>query len=185
MTKERMTDPLNNEKDFTNAPCRSFSVPFGNDAAIREAFEEDGYVVVTGVLSDADVGSLVEELWTSPRLLGGKVVRDDLSSWAEGWPQQNGGKNFLNSENPFLDRAPWFLAQHPNIIHTHQQFLGDAVMVHDVGRWGVMRPTQEHPEWRTEANWLHWDQNPWREPGRPAMRSGIPSPLEILGRRTP
>lgn len=113
-----------------------------------EAFEEDGYVVVTGVLSDADVGSLVEELWTSPRylqpiqrvrcmvsdadirdtaarLLGGKVVRDDLSSWAEGWPQQNGGKNFLNSENPFLDRAPWFLAQHPNIIHTHQQVLRD------------------------------------------------------------
>eukprot|EP00913_Durusdinium_trenchii_P012850 g12066.t1 len=32
-------------------------------------------------------------------------------------------------------------------------------------RWGVMRPSGTRPEWRTLEQWLHWDQNPWSQPG--------------------
>jgi len=39
-------------------------------------------------------------------------------------------------------------------------------------RYGLMRPTLieingeviQKPDWKTESNWIHWDQNPWLEP---------------------
>jgi len=43
-----------------------------------------------------------------------------------------------------------------------------------IGRHGIMRPTKNiklpdgtftsKPHWKTASSWLHWDQNPWREP---------------------
>jgi len=31
----------------------------------------------------------------------------------------------------------------------------------NLGRFGVMRPTRDHPQWRTMSRWFHWDLNPW------------------------
>lgn len=149
------------------APCREVNVPFGCDDEILGAFDMDGYVVVTEVLSDAEVTTAVDELWTSPRLLGrsAAILRDDPSTWGgEHWPQQDGGKNFLESMDPFSDQVGWELHQHPRVVHVLRLLYRGPVFASEVGRFGVMRPTAQHPQWRTDANWLHWDQNPWYEP---------------------
>lgn len=154
--------------DVTQAPCCDLAVPFGDDEAILSQFQADGYVVVSSVLDELEVSRAVDELWTSPRLIGRSkaVQRDDPSTWhAENWPQQDGGRNFLSSTNNMADRACWDLPQHPRVVHLMRLLYGGSIYAPSPGRYGVMRPTVEHPEWRTDSSWLHWDQNPWREPG--------------------
>lgn len=154
--------------DLSKVPCRDSSVAFGDDAAILASFATDGYVVVTGVISHDDVNSAINELWTSHQLLGRSdaIKRDDPSTWQSGnWPQQDGGRNFLESCDPYLDRSCWDLPQHPNVVHVLRLLYRGPVFAPESARHGVMRPTAEHPEWRTDANWLHWDQSPWRQPG--------------------
>lgn len=155
--------------DVTQSPCIDTVVPFGDDEAILARFRVDGYVVVSSVLSEFEVNRAVDELWTSPQLLGRskEVQRGDPSTWhAKNWPQQDGGRNFLSSTNNMADRACWELPQHHRVVHLMRLLNGGApVFALTPGRYGVMRPTADHPEWRTDSSWLHWDQNPWREPG--------------------
>lgn len=149
------------------APCREESVAFGDDAAVLASFQADGYVVVRGVLADEEVDRHVRELWESPQLLArdGAVRRGEAATWSwEHWPQQDGGKNFLESLDPFRDQACWELLQHPRVVHVLQLLYGQEIFAEEAGRWGVMRPAADRPEWRTEESWLHWDQNPWSEP---------------------
>jgi len=155
-------------------PCWTTSVAFGNDAEISAVFERDGVVVVEGVLEKEEVHSALHELWTSPRLLGrsGRVSRSDVSSWgSENWPQQDGGRNFFESLDAFQDHAGWELLQNPRVLHLQRLLHRGPVMSVETSRWGVMRPTALRPEWRTEERWLHWDQNPWREPGFARLQS--------------
>mmetsp|Transcript_138343 Transcript_138343/g.385887 ORF Transcript_138343/g.385887 Transcript_138343/m.385887 type:complete len:477 (-) Transcript_138343:92-1522(-) len=155
------------------APAISHTVPFGDDAGIVEQFEREGLVVVTGVLSEGLIDAAVDELWESPRLLGrgSKIRRDDPQSWGSSadWPQQDGGKNFLESLDAHADKACWELAQAPEVVHVmkllHGRHGAEDILLHEAPRWGVMRPTAVRKEWRTLENWLHWDQNPWTEPG--------------------
>ena len=85
-------------------PCRDRVMPYGDDEAIKSAFDEDGYVVVSNVLSPVEVEAVQDEIWTSDNLLG-KFDRTDPESWNHpSWPQQaNGGRNFLSSTNVFGD----------------------------------------------------------------------------------
>lgn len=71
----------------------------------------------------------------------------------------------MESTEPYSDRSCWDLPQHPNVVHVFRLLYGGPVFTPHSARHGVMRPTAEHPEWRTDAHWLHWDQNPWRQPG--------------------
>ena len=143
-------------------------VPYSDNDAIRKEFQEQGYVVLTDVLSPEEVTSALDELWTSPRLLGRPGIdRDDKSTWnSEEWPQSNGGKNFLASADSFQDATSWDLTSHERVVGLQRLlYQKDDLMCDGLGRWGVMRPTLNHPEWKTDASWLHWDQNPWTEPG--------------------
>lgn len=149
-------------------PIRDKTVPYGDDQTILEAFCTDGYCVVTGILTPKEVEAALHELWTSERLLG-QFDRADPSSWARpDWPQQQGGgggRNFLASSNVFLDAASWDLASNERLLRVQRLLFGrHDLRVAGLGRWGVMRPARDHPEWRTESSWLHWDQNCWREP---------------------
>lgn len=147
-------------------PVRDKCVPFGDDEAILSAFETDGFVVVTGVLSGDEVAAMIEELWTSPTLLGQPgLVRDNQDSWEGKWPQSDGGRNFLASSNLFLDATPWDLASNPKLLSLNRLLYGRENLRIGLSRYGVMRPTGCHPEWKTDESWLHWDQNPWSQPG--------------------
>jgi len=160
-----MTAQQEDELHCTNLRIRDKTVPYGDDQAILEAFQTDGYCVVTGILTQAELETMLNELWTSERLLG-KFDRTDPSSWARpDWPQQQGGRNFLASSNVYQDAASWDLASNEKLLHVQQLLFGrNDLMMAGLGRWGVMRPARDHPEWRTESSWLHWDQNCWTEP---------------------
>jgi hypothetical protein len=146
-----------------------------NEAEILEAFQSDGYVVVTGVFDQDLVTQSITELWESPQLLRRStgIVRDDRRTWtADKWPQSDGGRNFLEPLDPYQVQATWELAQHKHandvmqvLWREHQDVPGERVFMSGIPRWGVMRPTANNPEWRTEEKWLHWDQNPWAQPG--------------------
>ena len=152
-----------------NAPTRDKSIPYGDDDAVLRAYREDGYVVVTDVLTRDEVQASVEELWTSPRLLGRPGLdRNDPETWTNenNWPQSEGGRNFLASSNLFLDATPWDLASNDRLLHLQQLLYGrQDLCVAQLSRWGVMRPGGRRPAWQTETSWLHWDQNPWTDPG--------------------
>lgn len=65
-----------------------------------------------------------------------------------------------------LAAASWDIASNERLLRVQRLCYGrDDIMMSGLGRWGVMRPARDHPEWRTESSWLHWDQNPWTEPG--------------------
>ncbi|CAB9501284.1 Phytanoyl-CoA dioxygenase (PhyH) [Seminavis robusta] len=144
-------------------------LPCGSDDEIQAAFREDGFVVVTNVLTPNEVTAILDELWMSPRLLGRPgIERGDPSTWGSGeWPQQQsvGGRNFVNSADVFQDAASWDLTSHEKLVRLQKMLYGrEDIMSANLGRWGVMRPTVDHPEWKTDESWLHWDQNPWTEP---------------------
>eukprot|EP00435_Cladocopium_sp_Y103_P073230 s278_g42.t2 len=135
------------------------AIPVGRDDEIRSYFQEHGFVVVEGVFSDEDIDMSLEELWTSQSLLGRspEIRRDDPLTWTK-------------------DSSCWHLAQNPNVAHVMAMLWRDAVQVMEpedskvvflgrTPRWGVMRPSGGNPAWRTLENWLHWDQNPWAQPG--------------------
>ena len=61
-------------------PCRHKVIPFGDDEAIKTAFREDGYVVISNVLSPTEVEAVLNEIWTSDNLLG-KFDRNDPETW--------------------------------------------------------------------------------------------------------
>jgi ectoine hydroxylase-related dioxygenase (phytanoyl-CoA dioxygenase family) len=169
---DRKNVTINSNPKASQAPCLDYCVPFGDDAQILERFHEDGYVVVKDVFSDALITNAVNELWESPRLLGrdSAIKRGSRNTWSSKyWPQQDGGKNFLQSLDPWQDEACWEFAQHPNVAHVmkllwrHQKV--EQLLLRGPPRWGVMRPSSRNPEWRTSESWLHWDQNPWSRPG--------------------
>lgn len=148
--------------------CRHRVVPFGDDDAILTAFREDGYVVVSDVLSPRETEDALDEIWSSETLLG-RFDRNDPETWGDpSWPQQEGpgGRNFLASGDAFSDACSWDISSCPRQFQLQKLLWGrdDLVMSSPGGRWGVMRPSGRNSKWRTDSNWLHWDQNPWTEP---------------------
>mmetsp|Transcript_46411 Transcript_46411/g.84975 ORF Transcript_46411/g.84975 Transcript_46411/m.84975 type:complete len:377 (+) Transcript_46411:56-1186(+) len=153
--------------------CVNHSIAFGDDAEIVNHFHEHGYVVIRDIFTEEEVNSAVTELWTSPRLLARcpEVRPSDPATWtSEYWPQQDGGKNFMESLDSFQDTACWMLAANPKVSHAYDIIMQSfgrhtGVMLQRVPRWGLMRPAAKRLEWRTLESWLHWDQNPWTQPG--------------------
>ena len=54
---------MNEQERIQNMPIRDKSVPYGNDEAILQAMQQDGYCVVTGILSPSQVQEMMNELW--------------------------------------------------------------------------------------------------------------------------
>lgn len=85
-------------------------------------------------------------------------------------------RGFLGS-NMASSQATWDVRQHPNLHKAFSVILENRKLEVKLDRYGLMRPTklhvpgeggatavEEHPEWRTEDRWVHWDQNPWLQP---------------------
>lgn len=77
--------------------------------------------------------------------------------------------NFLESKDTYQEKMCWEFLQSPRAVHVMKLLYaahGIADIHHPAApRWGVMRPTGINSAWRTQENWLHWDQNPWSHPG--------------------
>ncbi len=49
--------------------------------------------------------------------------------------------------------------QNPNIYESYKAATGNDYFLVAFERYGFMRSTQNHPEWKTIENWLHIDMN--------------------------
>ena len=147
-------------------------VEFGNDDLISERFQQDGYVVVSNVLSEDEIESSINELWTNPRLLGEEGVKRDIpDSWK--WSEEGRNHGFVDSCEQHSDEWCWRIRTNEKILSVFSKLLSSDQIVASNDRWGVLPPTKDicfnsnekvqKPEWLTEERWLHWDQHPFLE----------------------
>jgi hypothetical protein len=113
-----------------------------------------------------------------------RIERNDPATWKlANWLRIHGTKynekrGFLGN-NFSLSQVCWNIRQHPDLYQAFAIVLEDHRLNVKLDRYGLMRPTKIwsttpsgtrelvdfHPEWKTEERWIHWDQNPWKEPG--------------------
>jgi len=143
----------------------------------KSFFSEHGFVVIRSVLFPADIHSSVEELWQSPNFLNVPGLdRADPGTWESNWPFQESskeGRGFVQSLNGYDEVCAWRNRQNPEVVKVFQNLLGKEELWVVFDRFNIMRPTKglriggeivDKPNWKTSSAWLHWDQNPWREP---------------------
>eukprot|EP01060_Flectonema_neradi_P008616 TRINITY_DN16154_c0_g1_i1.p1 TRINITY_DN16154_c0_g1~~TRINITY_DN16154_c0_g1_i1.p1 ORF type:complete len:353 (+),score=70.94 TRINITY_DN16154_c0_g1_i1:184-1242(+) len=146
-------------------------VEFGNDDLMLERFKQDGYVVVSGILQNDEIESVVDEIWTNPRLLGEDGVdRNDAETWK--WNNEGSNHGFVDSPEQHSDEWCWKLRTNDRVLSVFTKILESENIVASTDRWGVLPPTKDillkstnetvqRPNWLTEERWLHWDQHPF------------------------
>ncbi|CAE8583254.1 unnamed protein product, partial [Polarella glacialis] len=123
-------------------------------------FQEQGFVVVGGVLSEDAVDATLCEIWESPSLLAGHegLSRDDPATWdVATWPA--GCRNFLDPLDPCAESQSWRNRVNPVLNRvfdvlwqaTSESESSEAAkeprdeasrLVVSVDRFGLMRPTR-------------------------------------------
>lgn len=141
---------------------------------IKDFFLRYGYVVVRNIISEEQIERTNDELWESEHLIKQKstVNRHNPDTW-DSWP--SGIFGFINPTNDFKLKTAYENRQNENLVRLFQLLLNEKALWVSIGRFGIMRPTknvkfidgrvEDKPEWKTTESWLHWDQNPWSEPG--------------------
>lgn len=152
---------------------------------IEGFYHKHGFVVVRGAYSEQEVADSIDEFWAlknaeSEAAGTGSIDQNDPSTWRDySWMagQEGRGDNrgFVETGMDSLSLpAFWNNYQNPAIVSLYQKFFNNDDILMTEGRYGCMRPTKgipvnggtmDKPEWRTQASWLHWDQNPWDQPG--------------------
>ena len=135
-------------------------------AAMKEFFDEYGFLVIENALSQEEINSTIEEIWTHEDLLFAHpgIRQDDPSTWDDPtWPASD--KGFLGSRTGADEICVWQNRQNLNVIRPFEILLGTDQLILNLDRYGVMRPTKgiklldgqivDRPEWKTVASWLH------------------------------
>ncbi len=130
---------------------------------IKRFFDFYGFVVVRDVLNQQECLATIDEIWeTHCEMSGGIVKRDDMRTWENHWPGIRGegisGGNCVVKPQFVRNRS------NPKVHHVASVLLSDKRLLTNIDRFGIFRPTNEHPEWKTTRN-VHLDMNPvyWYE----------------------
>jgi len=155
-------------------------------------FEKFGFVVVDNVLTQDEVDDTVDEVWQylEGDKWGFKnaqmVDRNNPLTWDDdSWPRSIRELGILGSSEA-KGKMAWKNRENPKLYSVYKTLMGRDDLWVAVDRYGIMRPTKEvpeeklenvrarvntvgenlkrkdHPEWRTDASWMHWDLNPWK-----------------------
>jgi len=153
----------------------------------RAFFKQYGFVVFRDAVPEELVEAAIEDIWQNYLPKG--IQRKDPSTWFtqsdKNWVssvfvgQYNTMRGFLGYKIA-LSQAAWNIRQHPSLYRAFVTVLENEKLKMKLDRYGLMRPTKvrvpkeggssgefevvDHPEWKTEERWVHWDQNPWYEP---------------------
>lgn len=163
-----------NEDLFRAAFQLNLAVPLDSDGyiisyeaddhnGIQQFFNCFGFVVVRDVLNQQECKATIDEIWeTHCEMSGGKVIRDDLQTWGKHWPGMR--SEGISGGNCVV--KPQFVRNRSNakVHHVASVLLSDRKLLTNIDRFGIFRPTKEHPEWKTTRN-IHLDMNPvyWYE----------------------
>jgi len=125
-----------------------------------------------------NIEETVDDIWSTHVP---KAKKDDPESWKDiNWKyvygsSYNMSKGFLGYE-PAVSQVAWNNRQEPKVYEAFTHIWNRKDLGAKLDRVGFMRPTKfivdtsessgmaSKPEWETERNWVHWDQNPFIEP---------------------
>jgi hypothetical protein len=107
-------------------------------AAQIEQFERDGFIVVPGVLNEAECEAQIDEVWASLEPSG--TFRHDPASW-DRWPDQGGVNLGIFGTRPFVGRRSFANRQHPRVYDVFRELMRHDELWVTIDRLGVLRPT--------------------------------------------
>jgi len=147
---------------------QGYCVSFAPDqlAEIEAFFLENGFVVVRDAVPDELRAQVVADLWKAAGFEDGQPPSDlDAVDWTNDVYRSlyNTGKGFVGSR-PCVGQAPTAVRERPELVRVFQRLLHQDALYAKFDRYGLMRPTDRHPEWKTDRGFVHWDQNPTLEP---------------------
>jgi len=152
--------------------CQAF---LSSDDQLVEFFFKYGFAVIRDVLSPEKVQTSVQEVW---KILKSKGADPDPKTWLNAkWKEiyetgYNLRRGFLGFDQAVSTDA-FHNIQSPAMHEAYAKVFNQQNLWAKMDRYGVMRPTKgiisgeekiDKPDWKTESNWIHWDQNPWDEP---------------------
>mmetsp|Transcript_735 Transcript_735/g.1074 ORF Transcript_735/g.1074 Transcript_735/m.1074 type:complete len:328 (+) Transcript_735:93-1076(+) len=128
-------------------------------------YEKYGFVVIRNIAPEEMIDGLDDEMIRrSGYFYGADLINDPESvDWASVYGSAyNMGKGFFSiaSNGPVACK----IRQLPHFLKIFSLVLGRSDIYTKMDRFGLMRPTKDHPEWATEVGFVHWDQNPTLEP---------------------
>jgi len=136
---------------------------------IKTFFKQNGYVVITDVITSDEITNSINEICQHPALLGDYNV--DINNF-ENWDNAYiGDRGFIDinqglSQNHSQVELEWFWKnrQNPNVVKSFENILDSSELLLSIDRASVIRPSEINPKWKTLQSWLHWDKNPWKYP---------------------
>ena len=85
----------------------------------RKHLDEEGFVVLKGVMSEEDVEEAKSKVFDWIEGLNSGVKRDDSETWKNtSWPGSSIG--FLRAQGGGQTEASWLIRSHPNVIKAFQ-----------------------------------------------------------------
>lgn len=142
---------------------------------LQDFFRRFGFVVIRDVLSVDEIKNTREDILDMANFSEGlpSLTALEAMNWdAVSCSRYNTKRGFLGFEPSWSTQA-WANRLNPTLYRAYSLLFGREDLVVKIDRYGLMRPTQfvdetsgevrSHPEWQTEGQWIHWDQNPWRE----------------------
>jgi hypothetical protein len=120
---------------------RSFAVE--DSEGIQAFFDEYGFVVVNGVLTEEERVATISDIWTLiEKFCGGKfnITRDDPSSWQKRWP--GGGPGLMGQAKT---AASWHNRANARLRTVFERIVGTDRLRSSVDNFGVLRPTRRIP----------------------------------------
>src|SRR3990167_7977143 len=109
---------------------------------ILQEFEENGFVVIPGILSEEEIEECLHDIWNHESIFGTLGInRTSPETWEnENWP--GGSHGFINPTNDFNIPSVHKIRQNPTIIKIFQAILGKKELNVSIDRYGVLRPTK-------------------------------------------
>jgi len=136
-------------------------------AGIRQFFDKYGFVIIKDVIDNEQATALLDEIWKNCQERKKLVSKDDPITWDY---IPSGSVGILGSL--FTEQtASWDVRQSPRLRQAYAAVLRTDDLLVSLDRFGFLRPTVgikmpdgtvvDKPNWKTAAQWFHWDLNPW------------------------
>lgn len=143
----------------TKRPPRFHLNDEANQQAMLKYLEEEGYAVIASAASVEQVEKAKELFWAYHEMVGSNAKRDDPSTWDS--------QNWIGSKDVGIIRSPsfchseflWFARTLPKVKQCFGLIWNDEDLLVSFDAGNAYRPWRYDPQWVTQGNWWHVDQN--------------------------
>ncbi|CAF5180762.1 unnamed protein product, partial [Rotaria magnacalcarata] len=143
-------------KSFT---LSNYNCPTASTA--RAFFQEYGFVVIANVYTPEQCNDTISDIWNVIESFVGKPVQNNEQLWNQKlWTRTGIIEEGIIGGGSLWTRQILLNRQTPALHTAFASVLGTENILVNQDRYGMFRPSKEHPERSTMTN-LHLDMNPW------------------------